>query len=116
LAGTIEFVHIEQISALFKFRLIQVSLYMYVPGVTRNPFSQDKFTRMEYISCSDLEDMDIDLEKRAKFCLPSWIVPPPPLFSQVGATLTVVDLATHEQSTQIKSISNRAKHNSFLRH
>jgi hypothetical protein len=27
LAGTIEFVHIEQISALFKFRLIQVSLY-----------------------------------------------------------------------------------------
>jgi hypothetical protein len=28
LAGTIEFVHIEQISALFKFRLIQVSLYI----------------------------------------------------------------------------------------
>jgi hypothetical protein len=28
LAGTIEFVHIEQISALFKFRLIQVSLYV----------------------------------------------------------------------------------------
>jgi hypothetical protein len=29
LAGTIEFVHIEQISALFKFRLIQVLLYIY---------------------------------------------------------------------------------------
>jgi hypothetical protein len=29
LAGTIEFVHIEQISALFKFRLIQVSLYLF---------------------------------------------------------------------------------------
>jgi hypothetical protein len=27
LAGTIEFVHIEQVSALFKFRLGQVSLY-----------------------------------------------------------------------------------------
>jgi hypothetical protein len=27
LAGTIEFVHIEKISALFKFRFIQVSLY-----------------------------------------------------------------------------------------
>jgi hypothetical protein len=27
---TIEFVHIEQISALFKFRLIQVSLYIYI--------------------------------------------------------------------------------------
>jgi hypothetical protein len=29
LAETIEFVHIEQIFALFKFRLIQVSLYIY---------------------------------------------------------------------------------------
>jgi hypothetical protein len=29
LAGTIEFVHIEQISVLFKFRFIQVSLYYY---------------------------------------------------------------------------------------
>jgi hypothetical protein len=29
LAGTIEFVHIEQVSALFKFRLGQVSLYVY---------------------------------------------------------------------------------------
>jgi hypothetical protein len=28
LAGTIEFVHIEQVSALFKFRLGQVSLYL----------------------------------------------------------------------------------------
>jgi hypothetical protein len=28
LAWTIEFVHIEQISALFKFRLVQVSLYI----------------------------------------------------------------------------------------
>jgi hypothetical protein len=28
LSGTIEFVHIEQVSALFKFRLGQVSLYL----------------------------------------------------------------------------------------
>jgi putative copper export protein len=32
LAGTIEIVHIEQVSALFTFRLGQVLLYMY--GVT----------------------------------------------------------------------------------
>jgi hypothetical protein len=30
LAGTTEFVHIEQVSALFKFRLGQVLLYMYM--------------------------------------------------------------------------------------
>jgi hypothetical protein len=32
LAGTIEFVHIEQVSALSKFRLEQVSLYNKTPG------------------------------------------------------------------------------------
>jgi hypothetical protein len=30
LAGTIEFVHIEQISALFKFHLTQVLLYLHI--------------------------------------------------------------------------------------
>jgi hypothetical protein len=30
LAGTTEFVHIEQVSALFKFRLGQVLLYIYI--------------------------------------------------------------------------------------
>jgi hypothetical protein len=49
---------------------------MYVAGVARNPFSYDKVTRVEYISSSDLEDMDIDLAKIAKPCLPSWIVAP----------------------------------------
>jgi hypothetical protein len=38
LARTIEFVHIEQISALFKFRLIQVSLYFFLMG--KNATSQ----------------------------------------------------------------------------
>jgi hypothetical protein len=47
---------------------------LYATGVTRNPFNCNKVTCMEYISSSDLEDMDIDLAKRAKFCLPSWIM------------------------------------------
>jgi hypothetical protein len=36
LAGTIEFVHIEQISTLLKFRIIQVSLYMGTTGTNQN--------------------------------------------------------------------------------
>jgi hypothetical protein len=52
----------------------KTELHIYAAGVTRNPFSYNKVTCMEYISSSDLEDMDIDLAKRAKFCLPSWIM------------------------------------------